>query len=61
MKFIELSRWSGKWSFRLRIFGLWIGANLRHPAAFIIFNGKQHNWQVQTWSPRLAYWRSETA
>jgi hypothetical protein len=34
---------------------------LRHPAAFIIFNGKQHNWQVQTWSPRFAYWRNGTA
>jgi hypothetical protein len=58
MKNIEFSRWSGKWSFRVSIFGLWFGANLAHPVAFIIFNGKRHCWQVQTWSPHFAYWRA---
>lgn len=53
MKNIEF--WIGEWAM-VRIFGLRIGVNLR--GVFIIYNGKRHNWQIQSWPPRFAHWRS---
>ena len=50
------SYWEGKWTFRVHVGRLWIGANLRHPAAFAIWNGPTHKWQLQTWRPFAHAW-----
>jgi len=50
------SHWNGRWSFRVHIARLWFGASIH--AAFIIWNGPIHSWQIQTWEPHFAHWRS---
>lgn len=60
---IETSNWSGPRSKRFRMGHLWMGYNLRKGcrALFMIYNGKHISWQVQTWRPRLAFWRQRKA
>ena len=50
-RFFEISRWNGPYSIRVKIGGLFFGGSVY--AAFIIYNGKPCNFQLQTWRPQV--------
>jgi len=55
----ERHRWNGPRSLRIRIGGLWFGGAWRKNchSLWAIYNGRPFNFQVQTWRPRIAFWK----
>lgn len=57
----SIGRWNGKKSVKVRLWRLWLGGSwdkTRHPAAWMIYNGRWLSWRLATWPPRAAVWRA---
>ena len=59
---MRVTRWNGKRSIRVHVGKLYLGCRWRKPwAAFCIYNGRRHSWQLQTWLPRWSHWQEAVA
>lgn len=56
---MKISQWNGDKSLWVRIGRLFFGGSIRTKSAYLIYHGKKHHYQLQTWDKKFRHWETE--